>query len=1409
MTVIAVNFLVDNPWTHSLVKNIINSKLQPEIGYNVEFQAMSVTTLPPGIELYGLRLTDEQSKKVVLSASRINARLSVVSLMLGDFRLSALQLNELTYTYVYTRGEYDQGSGDVTSPEDLIRWPPSFKVPIESFVLDNSNITLRVLNPPDPTKNLEIKTSGISVKCYFRNWNDFYLTYDSPLTDVHFMESHVLQGAKVQDALIMKGNEIESESLSISSHDFNATGSLKTRLMTKVVYNRFIRARRLKDTFLDQIRVDGELDIQNSNLSSLGRFLKIPQTDGTLQGEAKLNVVVPMISDDDITWYVEGYAKVNKGKMDDFWMYDSSAEFHLTEDRVKFPNISLKKDGEVLGSANGTIQFTSVLDYDFRLHLDGIKFSEFLPAVKTRNFKVFDGIMHTEEFVVKGQGFPFNLETNGQVYLRDVTTPSLNYPHDRYPEPPDCLFDLNLRTDSLGLYFKNARATCFEVDPKKLGDVKPEVPKDSRHASTIGIQGTTWYDSAKGMNLKLSSTGADLGFAKYYAQVLTLGNLSFETTIEGPYSDLFLKTTFSGDSVITAGFPLGKIKGSLSSDLKGNQIDFSQITSHPPDGGFISVPKAFIKTDKLKTSDVTFLGKNLTGDFVEKGFQYLAPNSELKFDVTGVSGRLTGPIQIPLFYEGSVKFNLGHGGLKGQTLFHDISGTLKATKQKVTGSQVQYRLGSMRNKIDATYFKSSQNPPLEKKSDWLENIGGSWTDKIKLSVLPLKPQYGPKSSGGDFEILPWAGGHLKKAKVRGDLKAKLELEGPIRDAQGIFEIDVNNFGFLGSQLSPLRVKGFVKGSEIDASEIVLAGDALLGRVKFDWKKPGVPYQWFFKFRRFDIRALGSKFFYNDPRNYAYVNGSWSMEGELKRWWYSKGTADIESLTLKLIRDSVHGWKAIKLASEAPVTMSFDEEGWRFDDQKRFVVRGDEAFLSIGTEGNNPPEKLSINFEGEVQAGLLRSFLPKVESSRGVLVLNGTLKGSVKEADFEFVVEDKKVDPFDVGKWVPVAINFTNYPPTFNNIRLKGTYKNGLLEVSRLTADKGATGKIQSSGRLLLLSDPDALSNLNVVFDKLEFRRYSLVGFIFDTNVSGELSLTNNRFPFRLTGNVKIDRATSLGNFDIRKTIIKSIAKKKINMIQAPKKTLLDLNIRALADRSIKIRNRNIVATLSTDLLIRGSEVQPLITGMVEINEGKFFYKRDFNIKRGNIVFVAATFPPDPKLDIVASSNVSQYVVQTIISGYLSDPKVEITIDPPTRPDGSPISKVDILHLLSRGTLPDESDAGALTRNEALNIAISQFEQPIERLFDLSGQTVVRQVYIDTTSDEEGAPVPRFNLPFHFGDDVKVVIQMVDQSNMKASTEYSVHDSISFTGSYENKDSEKNIESDDDAGVDLKFRFSFP
>ena len=58
--------------------------------------------------------------------------------------------------------------------------------------------------------------------------------------------------------------------------------------------------------------------------------------------------------------------------------------------------------------------------------------------------------------------------------------------------------------------------------------------------------------------------------------------------------------------------------------------------------------------------------------------------------------------------------------------------------------------------------------------------------------------------------------------------------------------------------------------------------------------------------------------------------------------------------------------------------------------------------------------------------------------------------------------------------------------------------------------------------------------------------------------------------------------------------------------------------------------------------------------------------------------------------MLGETSIPPYTVEFMLTGKVNDPKVSLSVNPATRDDGTPITKVDTVLLLATGELPEDN-----------------------------------------------------------------------------------------------------------------------
>lgn len=1417
-----VNLLVNNPYTHRLVKAVINEKLAGLTKINLEFQALEVKAFPPTVTVYGVRVSPRSAPKVpLLEAAQIKARLSVFSLLIGEPGIGLLETNELKLSYPLPP-EFDGILLNPPPESSYIEWPPIPRLPVDRVVMINSrfSVTLPAAKPDDPP-DLRLILDGVNLDYQHHSWKNIDLEVELPSTNLFVWDRHIIQDAVFTADIKLRRNKIISRKLELSSQSLNLDGGIRGELDIQKFQTPDLKAKKIFQQVLNGIKLEVNAKVQNSDLATLGRFLAVDQTNGNTNGDVTFSLKLPFEKDQSPEWFVKGKAQVQNAQLYGFKLHDSEAAFHIDEKRMNFEQINLIKGGQKLGTATGTLGFDASVPFTFNAAPDGLSLVELLDTLGVKDFQVLDGQIRSPKIAITGTGLPFHMGIEGEGRLQNVTVPLIKLPTTKFPDAPDADISLKLGIDSESVTFDGTRAYLAST-PEQL--VEQNGVYDPQ-TSALEISGNTYFTEKRGINLHIASPRLHAQHANYFAQLPLKGLARATTTVKGPYNKILVQVTGSGDNMEVAGIPLDHVETKLVVDPQKSLLQIGPSSIQWQNAG-----RADIHSGSLGINDDLPLTLNYklqqVPERVIAGIMNLAsPETHLSFEVPELAGTLSGPALFPLAYQLDTNVTLANLRMDDQKLADRVFAKVVSNNKEWRIESGQAQLGTLQLALDAKLNRKTlfNRQAAEKSQQIWEKLGWHESDALQLHLktLPTNDNKNTQAQGWNhLGALPFAGPHLDKLGIAGQITGEAQLEGNLGYLQGSFQGNVSRLEVLHSKLAPVQFRGFVKGSSIELPEIAQGGNAAVGRLNFDFMKAGVPFEWYFSFNSFDLRAFLPEAFYNDPRNYAYVKANWALKGHFNDFWRSHGKLQLNGIDLNYIPVARNTQEKIELHHEFPVVINIDEKGWNLEADRDIYLTSNYGSFYIQTRDNRPPELLNIRMRGDMEMEIFRKLFDVVETARGKLTLTGAITGSIEKPDLLITAEDKKLDSLNASTWEAVSFGITDLPPAFTNIRLNASFHNNKLEIQKLVADKGKRGTVSITGSVNPFADDNTSSVLLINLNDLEFNRLPITVFkSADITLDGDLVLTGHKLPLKLAGNVNLQRVQSLTSFDVRNQIIDAIRRRKISTASVPADPILNFDVQVSADNSIFIKNRNIVVTLGTELKILGNNEQPLVLGQMSVYKGKFNYKRDFVIQRGIIQFDEPVSPPDPRLDIIGESQVGRYKVQVLVTGYASDPKVSLAVDPPNRPDGTAISKMDILLLLTSGQLPDnERSLGAsqdAARSEALNLVIGQFEEPIERLFDLSGQNVVRQIYLDTyASSETGDPVARLNLPINLSDDVNLIFQLDNESNMKVSSEYSIHEGISVSGSFDKKNEDeqqksKSLPADTDTGVDLKFRFSFP
>ena len=1409
----ALQFTVDNVYTHNLIQKEVNSYLEKNLQLRLKYNTISISVVNPSASIFGIQIKNLKNDELVLEASRVKFTPYILGFFLGIYKLDTLEILDLKIKLPIN--SEDEDSDDKTKnqvDEPKITWPPEWKIPSNKLILKNASISSKS-QKSSVNKSISYVVNGLDLDLKWKNHQKWNAQIDAKEFSFAYQDTVLISRAQLKTKLVANdNNSIKSESFSLTSNQISLNQNINVDLNLK--NEAFDPLSSLKPKqFIENIFISVEGEVKKADLKILGDFLKTDKTHGIIQGFTKFTMNIPN-NMQNIIWQVNIEAKANKAILSGFKLLDSEIEINITKDALFFEKINFKDGNKQLASATGNINFDDKISMEYNANLSDMRLTKLLDVLNVEGFKAFDAIVGGKVKII-GHSSPFKLDISGNPSLDRVHSPSIVIPEESV-DPSTCKMSLQLYIDASRINFQDNNGICYKTQSQKLSQrVK---------ASKINLNGIISLRETADTDLYINLENTHPELVNSFTPFKTTGILNTKIHYHDGKKDSAVNIVIDGHDLNIGKEIFSNLATSFSVNTRNQKIHIKNFNLSAQNGSRfetndsrISYANHFGFEGKV---DVRKIPSTLIYDLLDINRK----KAKASFLLHHVEGPLKLDIRNMRHTTASLRYDIRNLALDDEIIFESAEGFIKASEDELMLKADRISHKSIQLKLNGVAKKEKSNQITDHQI--LRHIGLSNADSISLTLSnTMKPiDKGTVSTSNynevsDLSSLPYVGKHFSQIKSSGDIALDVTLEGKPNDLKGSFSGGVFNTFLFGSPIASIYYSGFIDGSKINIPVIKHSGNSLIGRLNFDLSKPDIPYSWNFYLTQFDLRALLGTSFAADPRNYLYASASLDMNGKFNDWWNSSGSLKISEIAMNYTNDSFGKISQFAINSDDNIELVMTPNYWNFADNKALTIKSDSLDLRLSLAGNNPPNKIAANIRTDFDINLLKQLFPLIETAEGKVTLETKISHTIDDPKINITAKNYLAEKNTINaQQNALKIGVAGIPPAFEDIKFHLDYQNGLIDIKKLTASKGKQGSIKVAG--LVVANPNNKKNLNtqvfVDFENLEISQieYSIFQ---NTSIiaSGDMSIEGNTPPFKVSGDLNINKATSINDFDIRKEIVDTLYQSGSSSTTGVKKNLFNLDLSIKADNSLYIRNKNLEATLGGDMIIQGSEISPTIIGQITSASGTFNYKQKFELRRSVISFEDPSYPPNPNLDIVGQTNIDNYKVEVAISGPVSEPQVDFTIDPATRSDGTPISKVDIIMLLTSGKLPTETNQSPIkiASSEALSLLVGFAEGPLEEIFDASGQSFIRQIYLDSyLSETESRPVTRLNLPVDINDDLRVILQVDDDENFKLSSQYYLHENISVSGSFDKPKESKINESDrnlpTDTVLDLRFRFGF-
>jgi translocation and assembly module TamB len=435
-------------------------------------------------------------------------------------------------------------------------------------------------------------------------------------------------------------------------------------------------------------------------------------------------------------------------------------------------------------------------------------------------------------------------------------------------------------------------------------------------------------------------------------------------------------------------------------------------------------------------------------------------------------------------------------------------------------------------------------------------------------------------------------------------------------------------------------------------------------------------------------------------------------------------------------------------------------------------------------------EMDIRVDGKVPAAAVRLAVPGIFDR-----LDGTLTVGVRLAG-------RWDDPTIVGtgRVEGATLSFAGYGQVFESLRADAVLSKEKIIFEHF---EGKTGGGYIDGRGEVPLKMDAGQRLYFTVDFLDVRypypeefhpvvqgHAELIGPVEDLLVTGEVEVQSARY----TRNLYPERA--FVDFSRRLSDVSARREKSDFRIR--------LDINAVADRTIRLKNNLVDAWASGEFKIAGDTSKVIILGSFDVYEGTVeFYGSRYDLKRVVVDFQDPR-RNNPRLDARAETKKGNYSVTVTVGGTFEKPEVDFSSDPP-------LSRTDIVSLLSFGVTTQSLAAtgtGAGSSSGAVGgaaVAVGTYVGGMdERIRSAVGldRFSIETGFSQTTKQFE----PRFVVGKSFGDraSVSASTSVGTSAETSASGEVKLRENLFLQGAWESTtDSTRG-----DISGDLKVKYRY-
>jgi hypothetical protein len=680
---------------------------------------------------------------------------------------------------------------------------------------------------------------------------------------------------------------------------------------------------------------------------------------------------------------------------------------------------------------------------------------------------------------------------------------------------------------------------------------------------------------------------------------------------------------------------------------------------------------------------------------------------------------------------------------------------------RLSGVRAEGRLGA----ADGTFSFRSASPPVRIDGEVQRSDG--WPTKVSLTASEI-----PTS------LLLVAGG---RSGISSGGAWSAEAGGVIRLA------DIVEGGPLSPGVFP-ALHGSVRATNLSVGEVRFAECRASGRKRGDvfegevlTRAPDSRLAWSVSLREPFAFRLEGPFSLDDPGNGTAKNGNRrfslrgraQIEGALRAVEKTSGTVLVESLNYREGGFELTG---------KDLSARMDPAGIQWTGGT-ILAAGSPVRISGRVSWGGA---LDVRVEGKLPASAVRLAVPSVfDRLDGTVTLEARVTGN---RDAPFIV--------GTGHLEGGIVSFIGYNQLFEGIRADAVMSREKIVFEHFEATSGG-GHIDGWGEVPLKMDAGQRLYFSVDFLDVRYPYPEDLRPV----VQGHAELLGPVHDLLVTGDIEVQSASYTKTLRPEKSLV-DFSKRLSDVSARREKSAfrVRLDINAISDGTIRIRNNMVDATAKGEFRIVGDTARVIILGSFDVVEGTLEFRGNkYELKRATVDFQDPR-RNNPRLDWLAETKKGNVTVTVAVTGTLEKYEVDLFSDPP-------LGKNDIVALLSLGvTTPGlAGQEGAVGSAAAASIALGPYKGGVEeRIRGVVGldRFAIEPGFSSTTKTFE----PKFIVGKSFGDraSVSMATSVGTSADSTAIAEFKLRENIFLQGSWQGATTTQ----EGDLGADLKFRYRY-